>query len=294
MLGSYRLGIWLTALMLWGTGSLAALLAVLHGQQTHGEILAFASDREGQRDIYLMDVAHGITLNLTQDRMFDDAPAWSADGRLAFESYRSRGAAIMVMNTVTYDIEQVTNSAGNYSPAWSPDGQLAYVTTRSANLDVMLLDFSSGEHSDISGNPGDDMNPAWSPDGRIAFDSFNEDQIIGQIFIRNPGTGAGRGVQDSQHYYDPTWSYDGRLAVVSSLAGNADIYLMDPVTGEATPYVHSLADETQPAWSASGLLAYVVGYRDGFGEIYVFNSATGETRNLTRNDLNDFSPAWMP
>ena len=56
-----------------------------------GEI-AFASDRPGTLDIYVLDVATGRTHRRTRDRGQEEASTWSPDGtKLAFSS--SRGLA---------------------------------------------------------------------------------------------------------------------------------------------------------------------------------------------------------
>jgi Tol biopolymer transport system component len=268
--------------------------AQAYGQARRGDVLAFASDRHGRRDIFIIDVTHGISLNLTQDRLFDDAPAWSPDGRLAFESYRRTNAGIFVIDTVTRELTQVTPANGAFMPTWSPDGRLAYVTTRSGNLEIILYDFVTGARDNITNAPASDMNPTWSLDGRLAFDSFREEDSPGQIYVMNPDSGGARSLRNSQSYYDPAWSPDGLLAVVSGRSGSRGIYLLNPNTGEVSVLVDTPANESQPAWSAAGLLAYMVDYNDGVGELYVYNPTTGEAHNVTRNTFNDFSPAWMP
>jgi Tol biopolymer transport system component len=294
MLGGYRIVIGMLVLTLWGLWSVGLWAAASIGQQTNSDVLAFVSDRDGRRDIYIIDVVHRISLNLTRDRAYNDNPAWSSDGQLSFESYRSGGGAIVLMDTLTSHSRSLTNSIGNYNPAWSTDGQLAYITTSNANLEIMLYDFTTGQRRNVSRNPSDEMNPAWSPDGRIAFDSYREETRSGGIYIMNPETGAVRDIRNSEHYFDPSWSPDGQLAVVSNQAGSGDIYVMDSVTGETQPIVQTPANETQPAWSGHGLLAYVVDYYDGIGEIYVMNLETSETQNITVNSVNDYAPAWMP
>src|SRR5262245_50785634 len=138
MLGAYRIVIGLLVLILWGMSSVSALVAVGIGGQIPSDVLAFVSDRGGRRDIYIIDLEHGISFNMTRDRAYDDSPAWTADGKLSFESYRYGGSSIILMDIPANHSRTLTNSAGNYNPTWSANGQLAYITTRNANLEIML------------------------------------------------------------------------------------------------------------------------------------------------------------
>ena len=45
-----------------------------------GSRLAYAADRDGNSDIWLMDLDGGNQVNLTQDEAKDHSPAWSPDG----------------------------------------------------------------------------------------------------------------------------------------------------------------------------------------------------------------------
>lgn len=294
MLGAYRIVIGVLAFAMWGMWSAVAWTAMSIGWYTESDVLAFVSDRDGRRDIYIIDLVHSISLNMTHDRAYNDLPAWSPDGQLTFENYRYGGPTITLMDTLTNDSYTIIRSSGTYHPSWSSDGQLAYVATRGGNLEVMIYDPATGEQRNVSRNTADEMNPSWSPDGHLAFDSYREEEGGGRIYVMNPETGVVRDVRNSEYFYDPAWSPDGALTVVSSIAGSGDIYLMNPITGETQPLVQTEANETQPAWSARGLLAYVVNHYDGIGEIYVMNLETGERRNVTRNSVNDYAPAWMP
>ena len=56
-----------------------------------GEKIAFASNRNGFWDLYLLDLSSGDVTQLTDTPEYEGAPTWSPDGSfLAFEAYEER------------------------------------------------------------------------------------------------------------------------------------------------------------------------------------------------------------
>src|SRR2546428_3635816 len=101
--------------------------------------IAFASDRDVNFEIYLMDADGGGQIRLTENSGEDYSPAWSPDGkRLAFVSTRDGNAEIYVMNSDgTGQTRLTNNSASDLHPAWTPDGsRIAFVTNRDGNDEI--------------------------------------------------------------------------------------------------------------------------------------------------------------
>ena len=129
-----------------------------------GTRVAFASFRDGDREIYVMDADGGNPVNLTRHDAYDSAPAWSPDGRrIAFESERDGGVPhIFVMNADGSGVEQLTQEPRApfaVSPAWSPDGSsIACVSGEGA--DVWGIHSprprQRGPASHLAGRPGGD------------------------------------------------------------------------------------------------------------------------------------------
>jgi TolB protein len=150
-------------------------------------VIAFASFRDNNWDIYTLDIAGGAgETNITNCPATDEqAPAWSHDGSmLAFMSNRaklgpgsvpggcgtSRNAAnddIYIINVDDSDIDTITSSAvPDQYPTWSPnDDRLAFVSTdRDGNNNLYVVNID---------NPGEDVEildgidgvgfPAWRP-----------------------------------------------------------------------------------------------------------------------------------
>ena len=69
------------------------------GQAPTTPKIAFSSHRDGNRDIYVMDINGKNPRNLTNHPGFDFSPAWSLDGqRIAFLSHRREGDGLYVMD----------------------------------------------------------------------------------------------------------------------------------------------------------------------------------------------------
>jgi TolB protein len=92
-----------------------------------GTKIAFASYRDGNAEIYVMDAADGSNqIRLTNNSEDDLVPDFSPDGtKIAFTSFRDGNAEIYVMNAAdgSNQIRLTNNSGDNLSPSWgvSPD-----------------------------------------------------------------------------------------------------------------------------------------------------------------------------
>ncbi len=106
-----------------------------------GQTIAYVSDRDGNFEIYLQQIAGGPALNLTNNRAADIQPAISPDGReIAFVSNRSSssdiihaapglplvGGDIWVMPALGGPARRIVENGD--CPSWTPDGaSLLYV-----------------------------------------------------------------------------------------------------------------------------------------------------------------------
>ncbi|MBU1880131.1 MAG: SUMF1/EgtB/PvdO family nonheme iron enzyme, partial [Chloroflexi bacterium] len=103
-----------------------------------GTQIAFASDRDGNSEIYVMDVdgaepGSANVRRLTNNPAVDTDPAWSPDGtRIAFMSGPMGDFRIYIMDIDGSDVTQLPIGDGDgWSPAWSPDGtQIAFYSYR--------------------------------------------------------------------------------------------------------------------------------------------------------------------
>jgi Tol biopolymer transport system component len=226
-----------------GTGSPNRLLYRPNGK------IAFVSSRDGNSEIYSMNVDGTNQTRLTNSTSYDSNPVWSPDGsKIAFVSDRTGNSEIFVMNADGSNQINLTNNAGgDYEPAWSPDGtKIAFVSDRVGNEPVSSPDGTKSAYARVrvdnylfvmNSNGSNQVNltdidagiqqaPSWSPDGTtIAFSrtvpngvidigdsaSFAPEYFNSEIYlIYSDGSDRWRlTYSDDADDYLPVWSPNG-------------------------------------------------------------------------------------
>jgi TolB protein len=138
-----------------------------------GRLAAFASNRSGYWDIYLLELATGKLTRLTDTPEYDAHPSWSPDSAwLVYESYQNDSLDLLISpaDGAQSPIVLSDDPAAEHSPAWSPQGrQIAFVSNRGGESDIWLADLDQpGENrfSNLSRSPhSHDTHPAWAADG---------------------------------------------------------------------------------------------------------------------------------
>ena len=223
-----------------------------------GTMVAFATFRDGDKEVYVMDPDGGHPVNLTRHPAFDSSPAWSPDGRrIAFESERDGGEShIFVMNADGSGVEQLTfgpRTPWAVQPAWSPDGSsIACVSGMGTAWGIHSIDLDSGDLRLLSEGGLRGTRPAWSPDGaRIAYTMTDtvDDDVRHVWVMAADGSGARQLTFAEAWDTDPTWSPDGRRIAFARLETRYDIYIV-PVDGGATERVtDDPHDDMDPNWT---------------------------------------------
>ena len=225
-----------------------------------GTMVAFASFRDGNREIYVMDADGGNPANLTRHDAYDSSPAWSPDGRrLAFESERDGGMShIFVMNADGSGVEQLTHEPQApfaVSPAWSPDGSsIACVSAQGTDWGIHSLELGSGALHLISQAGLRGTRPSWSPDGeRIAYTKADTANDFSHVWVMAAdGSGARQLTSAESWDSNPTWSPDGtRIAFARQTEQDIryDIFIV-PVEGGAEERVtDDPHDDMDPNWT---------------------------------------------
>ncbi len=264
-----------------------------------GEI-AFVSDREGNFEIYIMNIDGTNLCNLTQNGSLDIDPAWSPDGsKIAFASSRDGNYDIYVVNADGSDLRKLTDDPeGDTSPAWSPDGlKITFASYRSCNGQscIYVMNSDGSEQSEFRNLPVFGTSPTWSSDGSALF-VVNRPCVgcEGNISISYiPLNSNGHAIQDGQ---SPTSSpFENQIVFSSSRSGNDEIYAYDLDGSEPRNLSQHSASDRMPDFSLDGSHIAFVSNRDGDDEIYIMKADGSDQYNITNSpDSGESSPAWRP
>lgn len=136
--------------------------------------LAFASDRNGFWDLFVMDLNSGDVKQVTDSNEYDSSPSWSPDGQwLVFETYLNDNLEVAIAS-VTDPAQKIISltqdSASDHSPVWAPDGRhIAFISTRGGDSDVWLADLDLADderYQNLSKTPfAAENHPVWNFDG---------------------------------------------------------------------------------------------------------------------------------
>jgi len=255
--------------------------------------LAFASNRDGNFEIYSMSPDGSGQTRLTTNPAFDATPAFSADGtKIAFESSRTGNGDIYVMNADGSGQTRLTTSpAVDLLPAFSPDGTtIAFTSFRSGNGDIYVMNADGSGQTRLTTSAAVDAEPSWSPDGtKIAFTSARTGN--GDIYVMNAdGSGQTRMTTSAAIDSSPDWSLDGtQIFFTSNRDLNFEIYSMNTDGSGQTRRTNNTAFDGDPTFLSNGKIAFESN-RDGNFDIYSMNPDGSGPNRLTTNPAVDVSP----
>ena len=299
--------------------SLAALIVAIDAQAQ----IAFSSNRDGNYEIYVMDINGDNPQKLTNHPHADINPSWSPDGkRIAFMSARDGHGGhgpsiyeIYVMDADGGNQHRLTNNpSDDRYPSWSPDGKrIAFESDRDAEgkphgIDIYVMDADGGNQHRLTNNLTEDQYPSWSPDGqRIVFSARREGHVVHnldityEIYVMDAdGDNQQRLTNNRNNELSPVWSPDGeRIAFSSDRKGdwqNFEIYVMDADGGNLQRLTENRIIDRNPSWSPDSKRIAFSSYkpRDWESlEIYVMDADGGNLQRLTNNPNADVGPAWL-
>lgn len=196
-----------------------------------GSKIAFASNRDGNWNLFVMEADGSWLTPLTRGTGVDDRPAWSPDGaRIAFESDRDGDFDIYLMNSDGSGVVNLTDRPRqDRGPAWSPDGSRIVFESDSGLFVINANGTGRRSLTDLA----TDGSPAWSPDGRrILFTRGTTVHVVsveGSLLRSLNVTGEGaRWAPDGNRIVFSNWSLFVINADGSGLR-NLNVYGFDPV-----------------------------------------------------------------
>ena len=269
-----------------------------------GTRVAFASNRGGTWDLYILTLESGEVTRVTNSPDYESSPSWSPDSQwLACEIYLNENLEVAIISLTNGDQEPIPLTDGpstDHSPAWAPDGRhVAFVSNRSGDSDIWLADLDkTGDerYVNLSRTPySAESHPVWTQDGsKLAWASSSQNIGFSGIYVwdavqpEKPAVWVGDGDW-------PAWNATGDRLVTLLQAPNQEYLTSYTLRGEL------LLQPVQLPGSVRGLLWTNMALPDPFPQSYaeaaaqtllpewtaaVTQLAEGPVQRYTLNTLN--------
>ena len=275
--------------------------------------IAFASNRDGLFDLYVISPGGGTPKRLTRTATTHELqPAWSPDGkRIAFarRSFADENhPGPWEIWTMSADGTNQHRIARGTEPTWSPDGRWIAFTgaysPRASHPDIWVMRADGSQRRRLTVNSAfTDRSPDWSPDGRLIAYTTNAggfgNGTRGVWTMRPDGSQkrllTPRGVRTAS----PTWSPGGTSIAFVRWPGTgpsspAELWTMKrDGSGERSLGVRGASS---CSWAPAGrAIAYAASGAFGVpGDLFTVGIGGNPIVTLTIGAADDADPAWQP
>jgi tricorn protease len=270
-------------------------------------VIYYMSERDWASNVWSWNPSTNQETQLTFHADFDVKSLGAGQGVVVYE----QGGYLHELNPATAATQQlVINVARDLNwarPRWEEvpatglrDARLSATGKRALfeyRGDLFTVPAEEGSWRNITRSPGvADRHAVWSPEGdKIAW--FNDDGgEYGLMIGDQDGNNAQRiDIPDPTFYFVPTWSPDGtRLAFTDT---DYRVLIVDLASGNLTHIDTDRFAHPQrtmnPVWSPdSRWIAYSRRLDNQLRAIFVHNSESGDTRQLTDGMADAITPVW--
>jgi len=266
--------------------------------------IAFASERAGLPQIFLIDVNGENLVQLTT--LTDGAcqPAWSPDGnRLLFtspcrqKSNEYSNAAIYVMNADGSGVAPLISLIGGvYDPAWSRSG-IAFTYLETGQPSLWMAESDGSAPRKITIGTARDRQANWSPgEDKLVLMNTSRAGSPTLFWVFSDGSFDGSNpdqVTRDQVSSRPAWSPHGDLVAYTS---NQHIWVVpwDSV-GFGSVRISDKGPNDGSSWSPDGQWITFETWRDAANhDIYMMTPNGAQPTRITSHTASDYHPAWRP
>lgn len=261
--------------------------------------IAFANNKTGHKEIWVMDYDGENVKRLTNDRSISLLPRFSPDGRrLAYTGYKDGNPDLWMLDLETGHAKLFSDAQGlNIAGGFSPDGtRLLMTLSRGKSPNLYVKDVAGGEPERLTSHFGADSTPTFSPDARqVAFVSDRSGNP--QIHVLDIPTKKITRLTNMNWCDAPAWSPTGEWIAFSGRAHNKDkmdIFLVDVTGGQLRQLTKGEGSNEDPAWSPDGRFLAFSSTRGKRSQIWVMDSDGSAPRLMADVPGASLTPHWSP
>lgn len=271
-------------------------------EQPDSELIAFASNRSGTFQIYLINNDGSGLTRVTEDETDDTMPRWSPDGsQIAYiaqiprTSTRQLSFLNLADDSVT-TLDDMDRTGGIFSP----DGEQIAYNAQAESVELFISDLDGTNSIQLTRNWFIDDVSDWHPDGELLL--FTSDsggngnwQDHVDIYTLNIDTEEFTRLTDTpEREFNPVWSPDGsQIAFAYEIDGNRDIYVMDSNGENLTRLTTDPGYDHYPSWSPDGTRLVFQSDRYGNDALFILDLEKGTETLLTDHFKDERHPAWI-
>ena len=231
--------------------------------------LAFVSDRDGNREIYIADLS-----------WMDGYSQWRVSN------------LINISNSIEND----------WTPVFSPFEDIIAFSVyfpENDNYDIFIMDYDGKNKQNVSNSSSYDQFPQFSPDGSfIIYQGYEKGMMeiyFTNILDKNRINLTKNNNSNDIISHGNAFSPDGQSIVFTSERdGNRNIYLMNINGSNIEQLTNHDSNDYEPTFSPDGELIIFTSERDNNREIYSIDLKGRKLKNLTNNSGDDWNPRFYP
>lgn len=261
--------------------------------------IAFANNKSGHKEIWVMDYDGDAVKRLTDNRSISLLPRFSPDGRsLAYTSYKDGNPDLWFLNLETGRSKVFSNEQGlNIAGGFSPDGTKILMTlSKGKSPNLYIKEVAGGKAERLTSHFGADSTPTFSPDARqVAFISDRSGNP--QIHVLDIPTKKITRLTSLNWCDAPAWSPTGEWIAFAGRAHNKDkmdIFLVDITGGQLRQLTRGEGSNEDPAWSPDGRFLAFSSTRGKRSQIWVMDADGSAPRLMADVPGSSVTPHWSP
>jgi len=280
--------------------------------------VAYVSEKNGNPQIYLINVDGTGERQLTNREEGACQPAWSPNGlQLLFTSPCQRnteeypGSSLWLISFDEQDnisdpipLQTLPGGGGDYDPAWAPDSErIAFTSRRDGRPQVYIMNLDGTGLVNLNQDLAFNRQPAWSPDGkRILFTTSRARNKEIWIMPDYGGDEAAFSRSDGKDDSFADWSGDGELILFQRKIEHIPILVAVRYRDQAKLGFRICPEGryasypmAEPQWSPDGNWIIFETWPDGRNHNIAFITwSCTDYAEITNHPAEDFDPVWRP